>query len=212
MIPLDIAVVFFVTCLSLCFIPGPDTIFIIAQSSWQGWRAGVTVTLGVCTGLLVQVIAFAYGITAIIETSAIAFTILKGAGIAYLSFLAWQAFTSPPSIPHPQVMDQSYKLPFRSLYQKGLLINISTPLAPLFLLIFFPPFVKPEYGAVFNQLITLGILLILSVLIMFSLFSVLANFVGKRIFQSVQAQRYLQYGSGLVIAGFAAYLALLSNS
>jgi len=72
--------------------PGPDNLFILAQSIPRGNNAGISTTLGLCTGLLVHITAAIVGISAIIYQSALAFEIVKYAGAAYLLFLAYKSF------------------------------------------------------------------------------------------------------------------------
>src|SRR5690606_37812338 len=91
---MDITVVvsFLFTAIVLTLMPGPDILFVIAQSISQHSRAGIMTALGLCTGLTVHISAAALGISALIYQSALAFTIVKFAGAAYLLYLAWQSF------------------------------------------------------------------------------------------------------------------------
>nr|MBP7603905.1 LysE family translocator [Spirochaetota bacterium] len=79
---------------ALAFAPGPDNIFVLAQSISMGRTAGFIITLGLCTGLLVHTAVVALGIAAIFQTSVLAFNVLKYIGAAYLLYLAWKAFTA----------------------------------------------------------------------------------------------------------------------
>ena len=82
---------------ALAFAPGPDNIFVLTQAAMNGRLAGLFVTLGLCTGLLFHTAAVALGVAAIFATSALAFTILKVVGAAYLTYLAWRAFRAGAS-------------------------------------------------------------------------------------------------------------------
>jgi threonine/homoserine/homoserine lactone efflux protein len=84
--------VFFAAALLLGISPGPDNLFVLAQSLIGGRRAGFMITLGLCTGLLVHTTAVALGVAAVIKTSSVAFLALKMAGAGYLLYLAWRAF------------------------------------------------------------------------------------------------------------------------
>ncbi|MBA3321931.1 MAG: LysE family transporter, partial [Pyrinomonadaceae bacterium] len=68
----------------LVFTPGPNTLYIIARSIQQGRTAGIVSSLGVETGTLIHVAAAAFGISALLVSSALAFNIVKYAGAAYL--------------------------------------------------------------------------------------------------------------------------------
>ena len=88
---LDTLLAFLATALVLGFTPGPDNLFVLMQSATHGRRAGLLVTLGLCTGLLAHTAAVALGLAAVLAASATAFTMLKLAGAAYLLYLAWGA-------------------------------------------------------------------------------------------------------------------------
>ena len=80
--------------LLLCISPGPDNLFVLTQSALYGRSAGLYVTLGLCTGLIVHTAAVALGVAALIKASPVAFNLLKYAGAAYLLYLAWPGWCS----------------------------------------------------------------------------------------------------------------------
>ena len=84
MIPLDSLLAFIGASVLLALAPGPDNLFVLAQSALNGVRAGVLVTLGLCSGLIVHTTAVALGVAVLFQTSALAFTLLKVAGAIYL--------------------------------------------------------------------------------------------------------------------------------
>ncbi|HEY5931038.1 MAG TPA: LysE family translocator, partial [Burkholderiales bacterium] len=97
MIPLDSVLVFFTASALLALAPGPDNIFVLTLSALHGRKAGLLVTLGLCTGLVGHTLAVALGIAALFQASAIAFAALKIAGACYLLYLAWGAFRASAS-------------------------------------------------------------------------------------------------------------------
>ena len=92
MIPIDVALAFFGTAVILALAPGPDILFVLSQSALYGARAGICTTLGLASGLIVHTTAVALGVAVLFQTSALAFTLLKVAGAAYLLYLAWLSF------------------------------------------------------------------------------------------------------------------------
>jgi threonine/homoserine/homoserine lactone efflux protein len=92
MIPLDTLAAFFLASVLLALSPGPDNIFVLTQSALYGKLAGISVTMGLCTGLIVHTLAVTFGVAVIFQTSAMAFAALKICGAGYLLYLAWQAF------------------------------------------------------------------------------------------------------------------------
>lgn len=88
---IETLVAFFGVSVLLGLSPGPDNLFVLMQSAQRGWRAGMCVVLGLCGGLVVHTTAVALGLAAVFAASALAFTLLKFVGAAYLAWLAWGA-------------------------------------------------------------------------------------------------------------------------
>ncbi|BFH69016.1 hypothetical protein J27TS7_06820 [Paenibacillus dendritiformis] len=102
----------------LTLMPGPDNVFVLAQRSIsQGKKAGIATALGLCTGLLVHVAAATFGISAIIYPSALAFTVVKYAGTAYLLYLAWKSFREKGSV---LAWNEETAVNYDALYKKGI--------------------------------------------------------------------------------------------
>lgn len=89
MISLTTALSFFGAALMLGFAPGPDIVFVLAQSAVYGARAGLATMCGLITGLCFHTTLVTVGVAALIQASPVAFTVLKAAGAAYLVYLAW---------------------------------------------------------------------------------------------------------------------------
>ena len=98
MIPFEALATFFAASILLALAPGPDNIFVLTQSALQGKLAGFMVTVGLCTGLIVHTSAVAFGVAALFQASAVAFTVLKLIGAGYLTYLAWRVFRSSARI------------------------------------------------------------------------------------------------------------------
>lgn len=137
---------FIVSGLLLNIAPGPDSLLIMARSAQQGWRAGAAAALGIGTGTLVHITAAALGLSALLATSAAAFTALKLLGAAYLlyvgvSLLRTRATTSASVSPRA---DAIAPLPLSSIFRQGLLTNVLNPKVALFFLAFVPQFIAPD--------------------------------------------------------------------
>lgn len=200
MIPMESLMTFIVASTLLGLAPGPDNIFVLTQSALYGRRAGILVTLGLCTGLVVHTSAVALGVAAILQTSAIAFTVLKIAGALYLLYLAWQAFKTSSA----RLRNRTAKLltPMQ-LYRRGIVMNVTNPKVSIFFLAFLPQFVSPENGGVAQQIFILGTLFILVTLVVFGGIAVLAGTLGSWLNDSPKAQIVLNRVAGTVFAGLA---------
>ncbi|MDP5272911.1 LysE family translocator [Chengkuizengella axinellae] len=174
----------------LTLMPGPDILFVIAQSISQDRKAGIIITVGLCTGLMIHVSAAAIGISTLIYQSAVAFTIVKYAGAAYLIYLAWQAFKEKDA---GFMIDNQQTQQYKSLYKKGVIMNILNPKVSLFFIALLPQFVDSRVGNVTVQMFILGIIFIIQAFVIMALVSFLSNkvriflmnnpFLGKRINQ-----------------------------
>lgn len=131
--------VFLLAAISLNLLPGADTLYIIARSIAQGKKAGMVSVLGINTGLLLHTTAAALGLSAILATSAVAFTIVKLAGATYLVYLGIQLFISNKSQENNDL--ELAKDNLWIVYRQGFLTNILNPKVALFFLAFLPQFV-----------------------------------------------------------------------
>lgn len=160
----------------LTLMPGPDNLFTLTQSIGKGKNAGIFTTFGLCTGLLVHITATAIGLSAVIYHSALAFTLVKYAGAAYLLYLAYKSFKEKGSSFNLETNDS---LNHKSLYKKGIIMNLLNPKVSLFFLAFFPQFINYENGNVSIQMLVLGMIFLIQTLIIFSLISVFAGKIGS---------------------------------
>jgi len=204
MIPIETIAVFFMASVALALAPGPDNIYVLTQSAIQGRAAGIFVTLGLCTGLLVHTAAVSFGVAALFAASAVAFNTLKIIGAAYLAWLAWQAFRAGTSD-----IQQRKKTAIRShhLYLRGIVMNVTNPKVAIFFLAFLPQFTDPSRGSLPLQLVLFGAIFIVAALLVFSSISWFAGYLGEKLGKSRRAQIVLNRVAGTVFAILALKLA-----
>ncbi len=180
----------------------------LTQSALHGRSAGLIVTIGLCTGLLVHTAAVSLGVAALFVNSALAFNVLKSVGAAYLLYLAWQAFRADASdIPqkgNPQTG-------FYRLYARGIIMNITNPKVAIFFLAFLPQFADPSRGSLTMQLMSFGAIFILATLLVFCTIAVFAGLIGDRLKRSSRAQIVLNRVAGAVFAGLALRLVTIER-
>jgi threonine/homoserine/homoserine lactone efflux protein len=203
--PVDTLLVFFMASVLLALTPGPDNLFVLAQAAQRGKLAGVAVTTGLCTGLLVHTAAVALGVAAIFQASALAFALLKYIGAGYLLYLAWQSLRAGAEGNGRQ---QTRNLSFTRLYGRGIIMNVTNPKVSLFFLAFLPQFTDPVHGPLLPQIFLLGLLFILSTILIFGGISLLAGGIGARFRQSPKAQILLNRLAAGVFVALAVKLAL----
>jgi threonine/homoserine/homoserine lactone efflux protein len=195
--------IFTTASILLAMAPGPDNIFVLAQSALHGRAAGFCVTLGLCTGLLFHISAVTLGVAGLFATSELAFNILKLVGVAYLLYLAWQAFRARVS----SLSKGDAKLVnYRKYYIRGIVMNITNPKVAIFFLAFLPQFAEPSNGSLSIQLLLFGAVFILVTLVVFGTIAVFSGAWGGRLRTSATAQLVLNRLAGTVFAGLALWL------
>ena len=203
---------FFGVSVLLGLTPGPDNLFVLLQSAQRGWRAGMAVVVGLCAGLVVHTAAVALGLAAVFATSAMAFTLLKYCGAAYLAYLAWQALRAPAATAqetaHGHASAGSQRGPgLGRMVGRGMVMNLTNPKVLVFFLAFFPQFADPARGSVAWQLMALGGVFILATLLVFGAIACFSGGFGALLQRSARAQTVLNRVAGLVFLGLALRLA-----
>ncbi|MDD7912120.1 MULTISPECIES: LysE family translocator [Pseudovibrio] len=204
MIPIETLSAFVAVVIVLALTPGPDNLFVLTQSAVSGRLSGIAVTFGLSTGVIFHTIAVALGVAAIFQTSALAFSLLKYAGAAYLLYLAWGAFRAKAA---PIGVGGGPKLSYWALYRRGVIMNITNPKVSIFFLSFLPQFVNPQAGPLFPQFIQLGFVFILCTILVFGGIAVLAGTIGEKLGKSASAQSIMNKIAGTVFVGLALKLA-----
>lgn len=203
MIATETLLSFFGIALLLGVSPGPDNIFVLTQSALRGRLAGLIVTLGLCTGLLVHTAAVALGVAAIFQASALAFTLLKMTGAAYLLYLAWQALRAAPD---KLAIGEASTLKGWQFYRRGIVMNVTNPKVSIFFLAFLPQFAQPQLGSLPWQIVQLGAVFMLATLLVFGSVALLAGSLGRRLERSGRAQLIMNRVAGTVFIALAAKL------
>lgn len=197
--------VYVAASLTLLVVPGPSVLYVVALSVRQGRAAGIASVLGVGAGAMVQFLAAAVGLSAIVATSATAFAVIKWAGAAYLVFLGVRTLST---------RDGAVALrgpsPARSLSRvalQGTLVTVLNPKLALFVLAFVPQFVDPSRGSVAVQTAVLGSIFVGLAAVTDSAYALSAGWLGARVRQrdgGGRAQRWFTGGVYLALGVAAA--------
>ncbi len=198
--------VFVIAALVLAATPGPAVLYIVARSIDQGRLAGIVSSLGIAAGALFHIAAAALGVSALLLSSALAFSILKYAGAAYLIYLGVRTLLTRPAVDQPVVIERK---PLARIFSDGVVVNVLNPKTALFFFAFLPQFVDPARGPVSGQIVLLGLLFILVAMTSDSIYALLAGTLGgwlKRGRALAYGQRYFA-GSVYVALGVTLALA-----
>lgn len=205
---MDVLPTFVLASVLLALAPGPDNIFVLTQSALHGRNAGLLITLGLCTGLMVHTTLVALGVAAIFLVSGTAFVVLKLAGAAWLLWLALQAWRASGAL---QQEGQSPALTVAQLYMRGIVMNLTNPKVAIFFLAFLPQFARPELGSVSIQLFVLGMVFIGVALVVFGLIAILAGQLATWFAHSLRTRSVLNKVAALVFVTLATRLVLASR-
>jgi threonine/homoserine/homoserine lactone efflux protein len=143
--------------LALLVIPGPAVLFIVTRSVEHGRRVGLASVVGVHLGTLVHVAAAAAGLSALLVSSAAAFSVVKYAGAAYLVCLGLHRLLRRPAPTAAEADPLASAGSVRAALAQGAVVNVLNPKVALFFLAFLPPFVDPRRGPVAVQVVVLGL-------------------------------------------------------
>jgi threonine/homoserine/homoserine lactone efflux protein len=197
--------VFAVAALALLAIPGPAVLYVVVQSAEQGRRAGLASVAGIHLGTLVHVIGATVGLSALIVASALAFSVVKYAGAAYLVYLGIRRLLEREG----RIVFERRPEALRRAFARGIVVNVLNPKTALFFLAFLPQFIDADRGAVWSQALVLGLVFVGLGLVSDSLYALAAGSAAGIL---RRRRRVMRYGSGLVYIGLGATAALAKRT
>ena len=166
-------VIFAAASAAFLAVPGPSVIYIVSRSLAEGRSAGIVSALGIQAGGLVHVIAATIGVSALLASSATAFSVVKYAGAAYLIYLGIRKLRDGDG----EAERAGGPVPRRQLFWQGVVVNSLNPKTALFFLAFLPQFVDPDRGAVAPQVLALGVLFLVLATLSDSTYALVAGSV-----------------------------------
>jgi len=189
---------FLLAALVLLLIPGPAVLNIITCSIAQGKRAGLVCVLGTHLASLMHITAAALGLSALLMSSALAFSAVKYLGAAYLVYLGARALLAAEG------SHRAHAAPKGSaqLFAQGFWVNLLNPKTALFFFAFLPQFVDPARGAAAGQIFLFGALFVMLGLCTDSGYALLAGAVGQWWQQTnARFRQTRRYATGCVYIG-----------
>jgi len=199
---------FFAASLILLVTPGPAVFYIVARSIDQGRVAGVVSTLGVAAGSCVHSLAAALGVSAILASSATAFTLVKLIGAGYLIYLGIRKFLVPDPVETDLAVARSR---LREIFAQGLVVNVLNPKTALFFLAFLPQFVDVSKGHVALQMILLGVMFAALGILSDGAYAIAAGIFGKWLKRHTGVLKAQRYFAGSVYLGLGVLTAATGN-
>jgi threonine/homoserine/homoserine lactone efflux protein len=200
-----ITVQFLITSLIVILIPGTGVVFTVSTGLLQGRRASVFAAFGCTAGIVPHLLATVLGLAALMHTSALAFQMLKYAGVLYLLYLAYATWRDKSAF---AVKGASSGRSAMGLVVKAILLNLLNPKLTIFFLAFLPQFVDQSASSPLSQLLLLSGVFMAMTFAVFVVYGLLAHALRRAVIESPRVQSWLRRGSAIAFAGLGAQLAL----
>jgi threonine/homoserine/homoserine lactone efflux protein len=195
---------FLLTSLIVVLIPGTGAVYTITTGITLQWRASLAAAIGCTLGILPHILASVLGLSALINMSAQAFSILKLAGSAYLLFLAWNMWREAGKL---DLTRKNAETSFSQIILKAIAINLLNPKLTIFFLAFLPLFVSKNSTSPTLEMILLSMIFMGITLVVFALYGILASGISAYLIKSSQVVKRMQQAFAVILAGFAVQLA-----
>lgn len=196
---------FLITSLVVVLIPGTGVVFTVSVGLSQGRRASFFAALGCTLGILPHLLATVLGLAAVMHTSALAFQVLKYAGVAYLFYLAVATWRDRSAFAVQQV---DARAGASRWVVKAFLLNILNPKLTVFFLAFLPQFVQPGAASPMLVLLSLSAVFMAMTFGVFIAYGLLAHAFRTAVIESARVQAWLRRGFAGVFAALGAQLAV----
>ncbi|NQZ51520.1 MAG: LysE family translocator [Moritella sp.] len=193
MFPIEIWITYTLACLLLVISPGPDNILAIGRGLSQGKLAACLSGAASGVGILFHILTATFGLTLLIQTSELAFIIVKLIGAGYLIWLGIKVLRSRSLIN----LTPTDKQPLTSIFTTGFLSAALNPKPGMFVLAFIPQFVNPELGSVTTQMLVYGVWFALLTAVGFALMGIFASRLTGWLHKKPRIINGLNIGAGL---------------
>jgi threonine/homoserine/homoserine lactone efflux protein len=205
MLHTDTLFTYIAVVLGLFLIPGPAVLLVLARASVGGRRVGIATGMGIATGDLIHTAMATLGLSAVLVTSAFAFSLVKYAGAAYLIYLGVRALAEGSA---DLQLSSTRLLDARAAFRQAVLAEILNPKTALFFLAFLPQFVHPEQGPVIAQLAMLGLVFVAMSAVYTALIALAAGHVANWLVRHRRIGRWQGRVIGAIYLGLGVRLAL----
>jgi len=189
-------------------VPGAGVIYTVSTGLFKGWRASIAAAFGCTCGIIPHLLVCILGLSAILHFSALAFSLIKYAGAAYLLYLAWAMWRETGGLHFNSAPDK------QSLLQigiKGILINILNPKLSIFFLAFLPLFISPEASSPLSQMVGLSLVFMGMTLLIFIIYGIFAHGISRYVVSSPTAVQWVQRSFAAIFAILGLKLATTSQ-
>jgi threonine/homoserine/homoserine lactone efflux protein len=199
-----VSIEFLITSLVVVLVPGTGVVYTVSTGLAQGRRASVFAAAGCTAGIVPHLLATLLGLAAVMHTSALAYQVLKAAGVAYLFYVAYATWRDTSTFRVDESVSRSSAA---ALVVKAFLLNILNPKLTIFFLAFLPQFVDPQAGQPITQLLLLSAVFMAMTFVVFVIYGCVAHAFRVLVIESPAVQRGLRYAFASTFAALGARLA-----
>ena len=203
---LETLMVFSAAAIAITLVPGPSMLYVASRSIVHGRTAGIFSALGLATGLLLHTAFASLGLSAILISSPVAFSVIKYLGATYLIYLGIKMLLTkkfPSQTPTTSPLLSSLRI-----YGQGIITEILNPKTALFFLSFLPQFVDPSQGSSVIQMMMLGCILVFTALVADLLIAITGGTLSKSVFIQPFARKVQNWIAGTVLIAIGLRLAI----
>ncbi|MEE1675820.1 LysE family translocator [Agarivorans aestuarii] len=200
---------FVVSGILLNLIPGPDSLYVMARSASQGFKAGSVAALGIGAGTFVHIGAAAFGLSAILASSAAAFTVVKVIGCVYLLYmgLSMALAKNKPAASMSLANGKDAGAKYSKIFRQGFLTNSLNPKVALFFLAFVPQFIDAAEPNKALAFVVLGLVFNMNAIVWSHILAWLSASISGRVQASDKLKCWLNRGLGGLFSAFGIRLA-----
>ncbi|MBD1806250.1 LysE family translocator [Microcoleus sp. FACHB-SPT15] len=197
--------VFMIAALTLNVTPGPNMLYVTTRSLGQGRKAGVVSAIGIGVGNLVHTLAAALGLSALLMSSAIAYSVVKYVGAAYLIYLGVRMILRNK---HNNSLTTLTDASLRRIFSQAIATSVLNPKVALFFIAFLPQFANPSQGSVALQIAVLGALFSTTGTIVNTTVALLSSSFGDWLQTRPRFSQFQQWFTGSVFVALGTSIAL----
>lgn len=200
--------IFIVSAIVIIIAPGPDFVYVTTRGISDGNKAGILSALGISIGLLVHTFFAAFGLSAIIQTSRLAYLFVKYLGAGYLVYIGIKSFLSNKT---PGEIKVEKSVNSRNILKQGILTNVFNPKAIITFMAFLPQFVNVNIVHPILQFFYLGFCMSVIALLWFGTVGYFAGVMGDIFKRSPIIQKVINKFSGLIMIFLGLKLAVTKD-
>ena len=201
-----ITTAFLLTALVVCLAPGTGVVYTLSVALGRGFGPALAAVVGCTLGIVPHLLAAVLGLAAVLHASALAFQVVKFAGVAFLLWMAWKTLRETGAM--TGIEGERGRTPAVAVAVRGALINVLNPKLSVFFLAFLPQFTDPAAGGMTGQMLLLGGVFMVLTAAVFTLYALFAAAARRRVLGNARAMAWIRRSFAAAFGLLAVRLAM----